>query len=121
MYSGFYALIISIVLGACGQIFLKVAVNRMGGVDLSIRYLLPTLMKLATNGWLLAGLIMFGISMLLWLKVISNTDLSRAYPTVSLSYVIVFLVSVFLFKEGVTLSKIIGMICILVGVFLMHR
>lgn len=121
MKPGLFTLLCSIFLGATGQVMLKIAVNRMGGVDLSLQKMLSTLVKLITNGWLITGIFMFGISMVLWLKVISDTELSRAYPSVSLSYIIVFLFSVLLFKEGVTFSKIAGMASILFGVYMMHR
>lgn len=111
----------SITLGAVGQLLLKVAVNRMGGVDLTPEHLISTLGKLLTNGWLIMGVTIFGISMLLWLKVISNSELSRAYPSVSLSYVIVFVFSIVFFKEGISLSKVVGIFSILFGVFMMHR
>lgn len=116
-----FVMLCSITLGAFGQLLLKVAVDRMGGVDLSLQHLLTTVGKLVTNGWLITGVMMFVISMLLWLKVISSSELSRAYPSVSLSYLIVFLFSIILFKESITVNKVVGIFSILFGVFMMHR
>lgn len=100
---------------------LKLSVTKLGNIDLSLNHLLPMLVKIFTNGWLLLGLACFASSMILWLKVISTMELSRAYPSVSLSYVIVFIVSVILFKEGVSMEKIGGVLCIILGVFLLQR
>jgi len=119
--SRFIILFVSILLGACGQLLLKFGVNNMGGVNLAWKNLIPALWGILSNGWIILGIMCFASSMVLWLKVISNMELSRAYPSVSLSYVIVFFLSIALFNEGITLPKIGGMISILVGVFLMQQ
>jgi multidrug transporter EmrE-like cation transporter len=59
--------------------------------------------------------------MVLWIRVISNMELSRAYPSVGLSYCLVFISSVVIFKETVNLNKIVGLISILFGVYFLHR
>lgn len=121
MGSKFILLLISVLLGACGQLLLKFSVTNMGGINLGWKSLIPDLWTIFSNGWIILGVCCFTSSMVLWLKVISNMELSKAYPSVSLSYVIVFVLSIILFKEGVTLPKIGGLISILLGVFLMQQ
>jgi multidrug transporter EmrE-like cation transporter len=111
----------SILLGASGQLLLKFSVINMGTINLSWGTLLPTVTKIFTNGWILLGLLLFGTSMVFWIKVISTMELSRAYPSVSLSYVLIFAFSIILFKEEVTSWKVLGLLSILMGVFLLHR
>lgn len=121
MGSNFVILLISILLGACGQLLLKFSVINMGGINLGWENLIPSLWSIFSNGWIILGVFCFASSMVLWLKVISNMELSRAYPSVSLSYVIVFVLSIVLFNEGITIAKIGGLISILLGVFLMQQ
>lgn len=114
-------LLLSIVLSAVGQLVLKYGVVEMGGIDIKLKNIISSLVQVFTNGWVMIGVLCFVTSMILWLKVISTMELSRAYPSVSLSYVIVFIFSLLLFKEGASASKIMGLISIMVGVFLLQR
>lgn len=121
MRTEFSYLIMSIVLGASGQLILKLASVSLKTVNLQFSALPHTILKVFTNGWILSGLLLFATSMLIWLKVISTMELSRAYPSVSLSYVIVFIFSILIFKEAITPLKIIGLLSICFGVYLMHQ
>lgn len=111
----------SIFIGACGQIILKMAASSLQNIDLSLGNLPQTLFRIITNGWIPLGLVFFLTSMILWLKVISHMELSRAYPSVSLSYFVVFLFSVLFLKESLDTYKMLGLISICFGVFLIHR
>ncbi len=117
----FLFLLTSILLGACGQILLKFAVGRLGPVILGWPEVFSTLIKIFLNGWVVLGITFFVASMVLWIRVISNMELSRAYPSVGLSYCLVFISSVVIFKETVNLNKIVGLISILFGVYFLHR
>lgn len=111
----------SILLGACGQVLLKIAANSIGEVNLHPPDLLNTVFKIFSNGWILLAVFFFVLSMLLWIKAISSMELSKAYPTVSLSYLIVFGLSVFIFKETVNWEKVLGLIFVSLGVFFLHH
>lgn len=58
---------------------------------------------------------------MLWIKVLTKSDLSYAYPMVSLGYVLVALLSKFLFNEPFTVNKVIGVVMIISGVFILNR
>jgi undecaprenyl phosphate-alpha-L-ara4N flippase subunit ArnE len=60
-------------------------------------------------------------SMLLWLKALSMTDLSFAYPFQSLSLVFIALGSIVLLKERVTAKQWVGIVLILIGIVLISR
>lgn len=113
-------LVLSIVLGACGQVLLKLGVNHLGPINLSWPDLLNTALDIFTNWWIIFGIICFVSSMFLWIKVISEMELSRAYPSVSVSYVLVFIFSVLLFNESVSTSKVFGLILVSAGVYFLN-
>lgn len=69
----------------------------------------------------MAGIISYGVSFLLWIKVLSKVELSYAYPMVSLGYVLVMIFSYFFFKENVTPIRILGVAFIMIGVILVAR
>lgn len=104
-------------MGAVGQILLKVGANKLGGLSLSIGGLL----SLIKNAYILIGLILFGTSFLLWVKVLTKNDLSYVYPMVSISYIIIIVASRFLFNEPFTTNKIIGILAIVFGVIIINK
>lgn len=70
---------------------------------------------------ILSGLIFYSLSMVLWVYTLKHLALSVAYPLLSLSYVLVYLGAVFLpwMNEAFSNIKLIGIICILIGLFFM--
>lgn len=110
-------IITSIVMGAVGQILLKIGAGKLNNVTMTI----SGLFAIARNYYILVGLVLFGTSFLLWVKVLTRNDLSYVYPMVSLSYIIILLASKFLFNEPFTTNKIIGVAAIIGGVFIINK
>jgi drug/metabolite transporter (DMT)-like permease len=104
-------------MGAVGQILLKVGANRLGSINFNIEGLL----SIIKNYYIIIGLVLFGTSFLLWVKILTKNDLSYVYPMVSISYIIIILASRFLFNEPFTINKIIGIIAIICGVFIINK
>ncbi len=113
-------LIFSILVGSCGQIMMKLGVNSIGGVSL---HGAPeqALIHIFTCPYIIAGLFCVGISMLLWLTVISKLELSFAYPIVALSYIIILLFGWLALSERINATRIAGIGCIMAGVVLISR
>lgn len=63
----------------------------------------------------------YGSSTLLWTYMLQTVPLSRAYPFVSLGFVIVPLVSVFVFGEKITAPYVVGSAMILTGILVTIR
>lgn len=67
------------------------------------------------------GVILYGISFLLYMYLISKYELGYIIPlTTALVYVLVFFASYTIFKESFTLLKIAGITLIVVGVLLLN-
>ncbi len=110
--SAYLLLLVAIVLGVAGQLLLKHGMARRPGFQLA------ELMVLATDFSIVGGFFCYGFSTLLYFKVLANLDLSFAYPTVSLGYVLVILLSRLLFNEPVSLGRWSAVAIICVGVVL---
>ncbi len=80
-----FLLLFSVFLGAIGQVLLKIGMRHIRP-ELSLLGLIKLIGQVFTTPALLSGLVCFGSSFLLWLVVISQEDLSYAYPMVSLGY-----------------------------------
>jgi drug/metabolite transporter (DMT)-like permease len=87
----------------------------------SLTQLLPRLFSIIFNPFVFLGLSSFALSSILWLVILSRFQLSFVYPMVSLAYVAVAILSLFLFKESVTWVRWVGIFTICLGVFLISR
>ncbi len=65
----------------------------------------------------LAAMVLFGGATLLWIGLLQSTALSRLYPYLALSFVIVPLLSWLLYSEPLTFKYWLGMALILLGIF----
>jgi uncharacterized membrane protein len=110
------------VIGAAGQIALKLGTStpalatysRAGDFQgfFTRALLSPTVM---------AGLLLYGASAVLWLLVLSRSQLSYAYPFVSLGFVITTLFGWQILGESMSLARLLGTILIIAGVVLVAR
>lgn len=62
---------------------------------------------------------LYGVSMLLWFRLIATQPLSIAYPVLAtLSFVAITLAGVFLFGEGMNIQKVAGLTVTLFGLII---
>jgi len=79
------------------------------------------LLRLATNGYILAGVGTYLLATVLWFEVLSTLELSQAFPLMSLSYVLALAVGHLFFGEGLGWEKVSGVVLICAGVTLVGR
>lgn len=71
--------------------------------------------------YVITGIILYGFSFVLYTYLIAKNDLGYIIPVATaLVYVGIFVASFFLFKEAFTAIKIVGILLILGGVFLLN-
>ena len=107
--------LLSVLLGATGQYFFKIGVDQIRSQNVNL--IIGCMKNLSIWG----GLVFYGLSVLVWFYVLSQMELSRAYPLVSMGYIITLLIGYFLLHEPITLYKTIGIACIMLGVFFISR
>lgn len=120
-------ILVFILLGLVGQYLFK------GGMSLPVSKELVSLIgqDLATGAFgsgllhivhlllhplILSGLAAYALSTACWLAVLSKTDLSFAYPMLSIGYVAILLMGWIAFDEHVTLLRWLGVLLISVGI-----
>ncbi len=109
--------LLSVTIGAIGQLVLKAALNRMGRLELSFQ----TLVNMALNPLLLLGLCIYAVSAAFWLLVLTKADLSFAYPFLSLTYIVVLLGGAWLFHDQITFTRLIGFGVTILGLLIIAR
>ena len=110
----FYSLWIGLpVLSALFQASTKMLAAEMRHTPFSWSWLVQ-----ATHSpWALVVLVSEVLSFVLWLNVLTNVPLSKAFPITAVAYIAIELMSWALFKEPVMPLQIIGSALILLGVW----
>lgn len=111
-----------ILLLVAGQTMLKVGLLKIGGTSfLGGGSLWENVLKMFSTPYIVLGFVVYGVSAILWLDVLSKLDFSLAFPLVSLTYVFALIIGAFVFREHVNLTRILGVAFILGGLFFIVR
>ncbi len=89
----------SVLFGSTGQLYLKLGSGKL--FDLHT----------------LVGIAFYGVSFLLWLKVLAAWPLSRAYPLLAVNFVLVAAFSALFLHEPFSLGSLVGTALCTLGVF----
>ncbi|MDN4052862.1 4-amino-4-deoxy-L-arabinose transferase [Massilia sp. YIM B02763] len=118
-----FAFILSgVLLNACAQLFLKAGTNAMGGaIHLTAQNALPTFLKVVSQLPILAGLACYGVSLVVWIVGLSRTDVTIAYPMLSLGYVVSALGAWMFLGEVIPPQRLLAIGLIMLGVILLAR
>ena len=116
-----WLILTSVLLGAVGQLSMKKGMSHLGPVSLNLSTLFVNLTRMLTSPFVLLGLFLYAISAVLWLAVLSRVQLSYAYPMISIGYVLVLMLSWIFLNERLAYLRILGVLLICCGVFLISR
>ena len=114
--SSFVFIALTVAFTVYGQMAVKWQLSRFGPFPSEPRVQLGFVVTLLLNPWILSGLAAGLLAALCWMAAVSRTDLSYAYPFVSLTFPSVLLLSWLVFGESLTWPKAIGMSLIMVGI-----
>mgnify|MGYP001546905947 CR=1 FL=1 len=118
-----FAFIISgVLLNACAQLLLKAGTNALGGaIHLTMGNWFQTFIKVVTQAPILGGLACYGISLVVWIIGLSRTDVTIAYPMLSLGYVVSAIGAWMFLGEVVSPQRLVAIGVIVIGVVLLAR
>ncbi|OGA22181.1 MAG: hypothetical protein A3I02_06350 [Betaproteobacteria bacterium RIFCSPLOWO2_02_FULL_67_26] len=108
----------TILLTVYGQLVIKWQVAGAGAFPEATPDQLWFLAKLLVNPWIVSALAAALVASLTWMAAMTKLDLSHAYPFTSLSFVLVVLLSGWLFQEPVTGPKMAGLALIVAGILI---
>jgi len=114
-------ILFSVAAAVCGQLCLKHGMLKIGYIQLNFQALPGVIFNALTSPFVLLGLASYFIGALCWLVVLSRVELSWAQPLTAMTYIFIVFFSWLLFKEDVGLIRILGVLAIVVGVFLVSR
>jgi uncharacterized membrane protein len=118
--------LICVIMGGFGQIYMKKGLKSIGGLELS-EILSKKLISTFLERNVFIGFVLYVLASVLWLVVLSKAEVSYVYPLIALGYVVTALLAKFYFpligmqSENITYIRWFGILLILGGVFLVTR
>jgi drug/metabolite transporter (DMT)-like permease len=118
-----FAFIISgVLLNACAQVLLKAGTNALGGaIHLTMSNWFETFIRVITQLPILGGLACYALSLVVWIMGLSRTDVTIAYPMLSLGYVVAAAGAWLFLGETVSPQRLLAIAVIMIGVVLLAR
>lgn len=110
LFPYYAALFAAIAVGTGGQVLLKVGSARTSDVAAQL-----------FDVFTLLGLAAYGAGAILYIVAIKRIPVSLAYPTVSLSYIVVAVVAHYAWGEALGLPQFAGIALIAGGILLLHH
>ncbi|TXH04350.1 MAG: 4-amino-4-deoxy-L-arabinose transferase [Nevskiaceae bacterium] len=117
----FGLIVFGVMLNAVAQLLLKAGTRTIGQFEFSAANVWPIGWSLATNPHIVGGLSCYVVSVVVWIMALSRVEVSVAYPMLSLGYIVNAFFAWWLFGEAITVTRIVGMGIIIVGVYLVAK
>ena len=115
-------LTINIVSLISGQILLKLGMRNLGGVALEDVTSNPLIVfRVFLNPYVFTGLFFYVANIFIWFDLISKQNLSYVYPFLSLGYAGVVIASAVILGEALSWQRIVGVVIICIGVYIVAR
>ena len=117
-----FALIFTgVMLNAAAQILMKAGTNSVGYFEFSMENILPIGWKLATEWHIVVALGCYALSVVIWILALSRVPVSIAFPMLSMAYIVNAVAAWYLLGEAFSLTKVVGMGVIILGVIIISR
>jgi multidrug transporter EmrE-like cation transporter len=110
-----------VILNVLAQFMLKVGMKQVGLIEINKNILL-NLKPVLLSPYVWGGIIFYGVSFLVYSVVLSKLELSKAFPVSSVGAIIlVVLVSIIFLDESITLTKIVGLSLLILGIIIVFK
>ena len=119
--TSFLLILVSVALNAAAQLALKQGTRAMGLIATDAGSGVAILLRSVGNPWVWAGLGAYVVSVAMWILVLSRVEVSYAYPMVSLGYVMTAVAAKVGWQEELSLTRMVGIGVICLGVFLVAK
>ena len=105
-----------------GQIVLKWRINGVGSLPQEFIEKILFLAKLLFDPWIFSGFFSAFLASFFWMAAMTKFDLSHAYPIIVGGLAIfTSIIAILFFKEPLSVYKILGIILIVIGVYIVGR
>lgn len=112
----FGLLLVSILASVAGQFLFKAGALKLGKVN--AENAISHILAIVTVPELMGGLICYAAGAIAYILLLTRVNLSIAGPSIALSYVFSVLLGYFVFREAISVQRVIGVALIICGVIL---
>jgi multidrug transporter EmrE-like cation transporter len=113
-------ILLGVSMSAAAQVMLKLGMSQSAiQASLGQGEAFRLVLLLLHSPWLLGGLLIYGLSVIVWLLVLSRVDVSYAYPFVALGMVVTTFSGHYLLGESLPAMRLAGVAVIVAGVVLL--
>lgn len=117
----FSLIMLGVLLNAGAQLLLKAGTKKFGVISFNTDNVLPLGWQIVTELHIFSGLVCYVISVFVWIMALSRVEVSIAYPMLSIGYVVNAIAAWYLFGEAITISRLVGIGIIIIGVYIVAR
>ena len=119
---GFIFIVIAALMTVSSNLMLRAGITRAGGFAISLSTIGEDLIDLARQPLVVVGVVFYALAALVWFRVISTENLNTSYPVlVGLTFTLVTIGATFLFREPMSVLKVIGLGLIFIGILVISR
>lgn len=118
---GYIYILLTVLFTTYGQLVLKWQMPGADAVPAGAVEKVVFFIKLIFKPWVFSTFVAAFLASLTWMAALTRFELSHAYPFMSLSFILVFLLGVVLLNEAFSLNKFIGTAIIIAGLVVLNR
>jgi drug/metabolite transporter (DMT)-like permease len=112
-----FLVFICVGMGVIGQLAMKKGMNTIGNIGVK-DIVSSRIFEILFQKYVFTGMVFYVLASLLWLVILSQEELSFAYPLISIGYIITTILGKFWFNENVTFFRFLGVLLIFGGVYI---
>lgn len=117
----FLLAVTSVSLNAAAQLALKKLMLSIGPLPIGFSKIFSFILALFLNVWFTIGMGCYVLSVGIWLVVLAKTEVSLAYPLLSIGYIITAIIGYFFLHENVNLVRMVGIFVVCIGIIIISR
>ncbi|MFC5475484.1 EamA family transporter [Paraherbaspirillum soli] len=104
-----------------GQLILKWRISKFGALPVNGYEKIKFLISFLFDPAIFSGFAAAFLASLCWMAAMTKFDLSHAYPFMSLNFVVVLLLSAWIFSEPLSFQRVLGVSIIVIGTVVAAR
>ena len=120
-YLDFVYILATVLLTVYGQLVFKWRMDMKGAFPGGTVNKMQYIFWAYLDPWIISGFLAAFTASIFWSIALTKFELSFAYPFTSLSFILVFFLSIFLFKEPLTLNRLFGVFLIIGGLIVLAK
>lgn len=101
-----------------GQLILKSSINKITFQGFHIAGIIGFIFVILKNPLVWIGFLLSGISLVVWLYVLTKAELGFAFSLDSMRYILIAVSSAVFLKEKLTAGRWMGILCVVIGIML---